>query len=244
MAQGGLQMMTLVDKIRQLSRAVDHAATSWETGPVVEELSELLGAPVSLLDRSRQVLVAAGTAEGEAPFTDEEAASLSGRRSSRGSTRSRLQVVDRPVTRIPLHSQDRTLGTLVIAKAEDDLDDEQWVMIETAITAIGLILRQTELARREAAGRQESAVQAVLDALTYSELTAVQQLLNELGGTQGLVVTSNIADRVGITRSVIVNALRKLESAGVIETRSLGMKGTLIRILNDRLKPAVEALKV
>ena len=28
------------------------------------------------------------------------------------------------------------------------------------------------------------------------------------------------ADRVGITRSVIVNALRKLESAGVIESRS------------------------
>ena len=40
---------------------------------------------------------------------------------------------------------------------------------------------------------------------------------------------SKIADRVGITRSVIVNALRKLESAGVIESRSLGMKGTYIK---------------
>ena len=51
----------------------------------------------------------------------------------------------------------------------------------------------------------------------------------------GLLVASKIADRAGITRSVIVNALRKLESAGVIETRSLGMKGTYIKILNDRL---------
>ncbi|HBM75829.1 MAG TPA: GTP-sensing pleiotropic transcriptional regulator CodY, partial [Clostridiaceae bacterium] len=34
---------------------------------------------------------------------------------------------------------------------------------------------------------------------------------------------------------VIVNALRKLESAGVIESRSLGMKGTHIKILNDKL---------
>ena len=33
---------------------------------------------------------------------------------------------------------------------------------------------------------------------------------------------------VGITRSVIVNALRKFESEGVIESRSSGMKGTYI----------------
>ena len=47
------------------------------------------------------------------------------------------------------------------------------------------------------------------------------------------VAKSRIADRVGITRSVIVNALRKFESAGVIETRSSGMKGTYIKVLND-----------
>ncbi len=49
----------------------------------------------------------------------------------------------------------------------------------------------------------------------------------ELGGTEGLLIASKVADRVGITRSVIVNALRKLESAGVIESRSLGMKKLL-----------------
>ena len=57
------------------------------------------------------------------------------------------------------------------------------------------------------------------------------------------MVASKIADRVGITRSVIVNALRKLESAGVIETRSLGMKGTYIRILNEQLIQSIEQLK-
>ena len=44
-----------------------------------------------------------------------------------------------------------------------------------------------------------------------------------------------IADSVGITRSVIVNALRKFESAGLIETKSLGMKGTYIRVKNEFL---------
>ena len=41
------------------------------------------------------------------------------------------------------------------------------------------------------------------------------------------------ADKAGITRSVIVNALRKFESAGVIESRSSGMKGTNIKVIND-----------
>jgi len=36
--------------------------------------------------------------------------------------------------------------------------------------------------------------------------------------------------------------LRKLESAGVIDARSLGMKGTYIKILNDYLYEELEAI--
>ena len=46
---------------------------------------------------------------------------------------------------------------------------------------------------------------------------------------------SKIAKEADITRSVIVSALRKLESAGVIEACSLGVKGTHIKIINDHL---------
>ena len=62
---------------------------------------------------------------------------------------------------------------------------------------------------------------------------AIVYIFNELEGDEGLLVASKIADRVGITRSVIVNALRKFESAGVIESRSSGMKGTYIKVIND-----------
>ena len=48
---------------------------------------------------------------------------------------------------------------------------------------------------------------------------------------------------MGITRSVIVNALRKFESAGVIESRSSGMKGTYIKVLNDVIFDELEELK-
>ena len=65
------------------------------------------------------------------------------------------------------------------------------------------------------------------------EHKAVYHILDELEGNEGVLVASKIADRFGITRSVVVNALRKLESAGVLETRSSGMKGTYIKVTND-----------
>ena len=66
-----------------------------------------------------------------------------------------------------------------------------------------------------------------------SLVSAITHIFDELEGNEGILVASKIADRVGITRSVIVNALRKFESAGVIESRSSGMKGTYIKVLND-----------
>ena len=96
---------------------------------------------------------------------------------------------------------------------------------------------------RASAARKLAAVQVALGALSYSELDAVRHIFNQLEGEEGLLVASKIADRVGITRSVIVNALRKFESAGVIESKSLGMKGTYIRVLNDRLMNELEKLK-
>ena len=67
--------------------------------------------------------------------------------------------------------------------------------------------------------------------------------VDELDGNEGILVASRIADRVGITRSVIVNALRKFESAGVIESRSSGMKGTYIKVVNDVVFDELEQLK-
>jgi transcriptional pleiotropic repressor len=95
----------------------------------------------------------------------------------------------------------------------------------------------------EEEARKRAAVQIALGTLSYSEMDAVQHIFEQLEGEEGLLVASKIADRVGITRSVIVNALRKFESAGVIESKSLGMKGTYIRVLNDRLLEELERIK-
>ena len=79
--------------------------------------------------------------------------------------------------------------------------------------------------------------------LSFSELEAITHIFDELDGNDGILVASKIADRVGITRSVIVNALRKFESAGVIESRSSGMKGTYIKVINDAVFDELKKIK-
>lgn len=137
---------------------------------------------------------------------------------------------------VPVDSGSQRLGNLILSRkakfAEADL-----VIAELGATIIGLgILRRREAILEEEA-RNKAIVKMALDTLSYSEQEAVEHIFQELDGKEGLLVASKIADRVGITRSVIVNALRKFESAGVIESRSLGMKGTFIRILNNQLVP-------
>jgi len=130
----------------------------------------------------------------------------------------------------------------VLVRAEA-LGDEDLILAELAATVAGVEILRAHAGELEEEARKKAAVQIALATLSYSELEAVQHIFDELDGNEGLLVASKIADRVGITRSVIVNALRKFESAGVIESRSLGMKGTHIKVLNDRLVEELRKLR-
>ena len=91
--------------------------------------------------------------------------------------------------------------------------------------------------------RKVQIVKSAISTLSFSELEAIIHIFDEMDGKEGILVASKIADRVGITRSVIVNALRKFESAGVIESRSSGMKGTYIKVLNDVVFDELDKIK-
>ena len=138
-------------------------------------------------------------------------------------------------TIVPVYGNGERIGTLIVAKFSNEFNDNDLLLAEYGATVIGMEILRDRTERLEEEARKKATVQIALSTLSYSELEAVVHILNELNGNEGLLVASKIADRVGITRSVIVNALRKFESAGVIESKSLGMKGTYIRVLNEYL---------
>ena len=147
------------------------------------------------------------------------------------------------VTTVPIAGGGQRLGTLVLAKFDIKFTDADLVLAEYGATVVGMEILRSRADQAEEEARKRAAVHVALDTLSYSELEAVDHIFGELKGTEGVLIASKIADRVGITRSVIVNALRKFESAGVIETKSLGMKGTYIHVLNDILLEELEKLR-
>ncbi|MBP2072915.1 MAG: transcriptional pleiotropic repressor [Thermoanaerobacterium sp.] len=146
-------------------------------------------------------------------------------------------------TIVPVFGGGNRLGTLMLLRYGDKFTDDDIILAEYGATVIGLEILRSKNDEMEEDERKRTVVQMALATLSYSELEAVMHIFEELGGNEGLLVASKIADKVGITRSVIVNALRKFESAGVIESRSLGMKGTHIKILNDKLIEELKKLK-
>ena len=109
------------------------------------------------------------------------------------------------------------------------------MLAEYAAAVIGVQILHEREAKEEESARKKAMVQIAFSTLSFSEWEAIVNILAELNGNEGILVASKVADRVGITRSVIVNAMRKFESANLIETRSLGMKGTYIKIKNEFL---------
>lgn len=145
-------------------------------------------------------------------------------------------------TVIPISNGGQRLGTLVATRYQPPFSDEDVILGEYGATVVGLEILRRKTLEMEDEERKRAVVQMAIGTLSYSEVEAVRQIFSELKGIEGLLVASKIADRSGITRSVIVNALRKLESAGVIETRSLGMKGTHIKILNSKFSNELEKI--
>jgi len=143
----------------------------------------------------------------------------------------------------PIEIAGERLGTLFIYKQDCAYDIDDIILCEYGSTVVGLEMLRAVNEENAEEERKIAVVKSAISTLSYSEMEAIIYVFEELGGTEGILVASKIADRVGITRSVIVNALRKFESAGVIESRSSGMKGTSIKIINDAVYDEIEKLK-
>ena len=143
----------------------------------------------------------------------------------------------------PIDIAGERLGTLFVYRSDRQFDIDDIILCEYGATVVGLEMLRAVTEEVAEENRKRSIVEGAIATLSYSEMEAMIHIFEELDGTEGVLVASKIADNVGITRSVIVNALRKFESAGIIESRSSGMKGTYIRVLNDLVFREIDQLR-
>jgi len=147
---------------------------------------------------------------------------------------------DKYITVIPIIGGGKRLGTLLLARFGALFEEDDLILAERGASVVGMEFLREETDRLVEEARHKAVAKLAVGSLSYSEMEVASRLFQSLTDNEGFLVASKIADQIGITRSVIVNALRKLESAGVIESRSLGMKGTYVRVLNPYIFEYIE----
>lgn len=257
--------LSLTERARAVNRLLQHTGGPVQFEEMARVMSEVIAANVFVIGRGGRVLGCAvadtfacdllpdGVAQtGQVPerFNRAILAITEERANTAAPDGLCLFDADRPchldgkvTTVVPVVGGGQRLGTLLLSRRGSPFEEEDLVLAEWGATVVGMEILRSKTFEIEAEARQKAAVQVAVGTLSFSELEAVQNIFQELDGTEGLLVASRIADRIGITRSVIVNALRKFESAGVIESRSLGMKGTYIRVLNEYLLPELDRVR-
>lgn len=253
----------LLSRIRKLNWTLSESASGYVSfDELCEIIGEMLDSNVYIMNKRGKVLAAKYKPGEEAPLVEEKGKSMLPQKYNDKfleitETKENLiydsikkyygedyQLASKYHIIVPIIFGGKRVATLLLARPERAYDDEDVAICEYGATVIGLEVTKSITLEEEADNREQNAVAMALETLSYSELDAVTKIFAELEGDEGLLVASKIADKSGITRSVIVNALRKLESAGVIESRSLGMKGTRIKITNEFLRGEIEKINI
>ncbi len=236
-----MEMERILEKNRTMHLMMQKATVdALDVQAAAEQLNQLLQCSVYIVNRTGELLGCCDT-EAMQIFSRDE---LDGKQCSKEAVEL-IQTLRHPVynhryngncvSAVPVGSASEQMGVLICGREMDGFSDDIQLLAEYAATLASVLMIRAANRKAETEARKKNVVQLALEVLSYSELEAVKYIFSEIEGNEGFLVASKLAEEYKLTRSVIVNALRKLESAGVIDARSLGMKGTYIKILNDYL---------
>lgn len=229
-----------MEKIKQIRELVQKEDCGVDIGAAAKSLAEIVGADLYFLGKDGRILAGSAEAKGKEPelnpdfqqrmaFIFQPAVNLALDTSLFNDGKGADNTL---ITVYPMILSGNRLGNLLLTRKKARFNEDEQCLLEYAALAASVIVSGAGSERRDMEAQMKTTAQVALESLSYSELEAIRNVFAELGGDEGFLVASKVADRIGITRSVIVNAMRKLESAGVVESRSLGMKGTYIRVKN------------
>ncbi len=259
--------MTMEGRILQAIRKLNWVLSESTTGSLSYEdlcniLSEIINANVLITDKVGKVLGACYTnAEDSSTVADEQGVemltefhkerfisiektieNLRGEE-SRDILGENYTMIQKYHCIIPSFCGGERMGTVVVARYDNYFDEVDIALCEYGATVVGIEIQRNLNLAKEEERRQRFAVEMAIHTLSYTERNALTKIFEEIKDDEGLLVVSKVAGKYSITNSVIVNALRKLESARVVQSRSLGMKGTHIKVTNPYFREIVDALE-
>lgn len=136
---------------------------------------------------------------------------------------------------VPFDLSGERVGTMFLYRQGEEYDIDAIILAEYAAVVAGLAMQQELQTKKTREQEKRQSARLAMQMLSGAEREAIHAVFNALTDEDSLLVASRVAKESGITRSVIINALRKFEGSGILEVRSLGMKGTRIRVLNPAI---------
>lgn len=134
---------------------------------------------------------------------------------------------------VPIWISNQKLGYVIIASLKKAIAEDYIYVIEHTASLIGTVLSFESAIYNVLVEQKRQEAYTVVNALSKSEFSAIIGLFDYMDGAKQMTLTtSELADQLGITRSIIVNALQKLVTGYIIRQQSMGMKGTHIEVIN------------
>ena len=103
----------------------------------------------------------------------------------------------------PIEIAGERLGTLFIYKCDVQYDIDDIILCEYGSTVVGLEMLRAVNEESAEESRKVAVVKSAISTLSFSEMEAITHIFDELGGMEGILVASKIADRVGDRKSVV-----------------------------------------
>lgn len=136
---------------------------------------------------------------------------------------------------IPIYYNYKKIAAILLIKYDNSFSQEDQIICEHAFAIISLEMIKNEIIEIKKDALNIASAQIAANALTYTEAKVAKEIFNKIENREAIINANEVSNELFVTRSIISNALNKIESAGVIVTKSLGVKGTYIKILNTHI---------
>lgn len=140
----------------------------------------------------------------------------------------------------PIFSGFKKVAGILFIRYETPFSESDKVLCEYTYAIVSIEMLRQEQEKIQQVSMEIAKAKLAVNSLTFSEKKAACAVLEEIKGDKGEVFLNSVANKTYTTPSTVSGALKKLELATVIITKSKGVKGMYIKILNQNLRNELE----
>ena len=147
---------------------------------------------------------------------------------------------DRYYSIYPIFSGFKKVAGILFIRYETPFSDSDKILCEYTYAIVSIEMLRQEQEKMHQLSMEIAKAKLAVNSLTFSEKKAACAILEDIKGNEGEVFLNSVATKTYTTPSTVSGALKKLEVATVIATKSKGVKGKYIKILNPNLRNELE----